>query len=157
MISFKSSSNKISTIVLWVCMLITLGLSVWFYWAYSANPEDIENETSLLIDWLFIVLIVTTLASLFFFIYYFFRQWKKAPKKIWQPTIGIVSICLLFFITYTAGNGTPLSISGYKGNENTYIWLKLTDMWIYSIYILLVLALIALLGGIVWSYLKKLK
>jgi hypothetical protein len=64
---------------------------------------------------------------------------------------------LLLFITYTVGDGNPLSIAGYEGNENTYIWLKLTDMWIYSIYILLALALIALLGGILWSYFKKLK
>jgi CDP-diglyceride synthetase len=138
-------------------MLITLGLSVWFYLAYSADPEDIETETSLLIDWIFIVLVITTLASLFFFIFHFVKQWRKAPKKIWQSTVGIVSMGLLLFITYTVGNGNPLSISGYKGSENTYIWLKLTDMWIYSIYILLALALIALLGGIVWSYLKKIK
>jgi hypothetical protein len=150
-------SSKISTIVLWVCMLVTLGLSAWFYSVYAIDPEAIDNVTSSLLAWLFVILILTIFATLFFSVYYFVRQWKKAPEKIWQSTIAIVSLALLFILAYSLGNGNVLDIAGYKGNENTYTWLKLTDMWLYSIYALLGLAFISLLGGILWSYLKKMK
>ncbi|MDR3339903.1 MAG: hypothetical protein LBT25_07430 [Candidatus Symbiothrix sp.] len=151
------SSNKISTVILWGCMLVTLGLFAWFYLAYAVDSEDIEKETSSLLVWLFIIAFITILATFLFSVWYFIRQWKKSPKKVWQSTVAFISIGFLFAISYLLGNGNPLNIPGYKGNENTFIWLKLTDMWLYSIYILLALAFIFLLGSILWSYLKKIK
>jgi hypothetical protein len=138
-------------------MLITIGLSVWFYWSYAIDPDALDREISSLLIWLYGVMIVTISATLLFSVYYFFKQWKKMPKKLWQSATSIVMLGFLFTGAYFLGNGDSLNIVGYKGNENTYIWLKLTDMWLYSIYVLLALAFISLLGGILWSYFKKVK
>jgi hypothetical protein len=148
-------SNKISTVVLWICMSITLILSAWFYLAYSADSENVETETEALINWLFFVSILTISVSLFFTVTYLIRLWKISPKKMGQSLSGIFALIILLFITYSIGNDKSLVIVGYKGHDNTHIWLKITDMWIYSIYVLLGLAFIALFGGILWSYLKK--
>jgi cytochrome b561 len=136
-------------------MLITIGLFLWFYWAYMATDDADIIQTSAIIHWSFILLIITVFAVLLFSILYFAGQRKKKKGKIWQSAIGIVALALLLFITYATGNGNPLPLPGYTGDENTPFWLKLTDMWIYSIYILLALNFIFLLGGILWSHLKK--
>ena len=39
-------------------------------------------------------------------------------------------------ISWTMGSEEPLVIPGYSGTENVPFWLKLTDMFLYSIYIL---------------------
>jgi hypothetical protein len=74
-----------------------------------------------------------------------------------RPLIGAGILAVLLLCTYWAGNGNPLPISGYEGDENTSFWLKLADMWLYSIYILLGLVVLTLIGGIIWSYIKKSK
>jgi succinate dehydrogenase hydrophobic anchor subunit len=138
-------------------MSITIGLYAWFYWAYLIYDDADNVQTSVFIDWTFVLLIITTFATLFFFVLYFIGQWKKKRGKVWQSVTGIVALSLLFLVTYSLGNGNPLMLPGYKGTENTRFWLKLTDMWIYSIYILLALNFIFLLGGILWSHFKKMK
>jgi len=43
------------------------------------------------------------------------------------------------------GSGTPMNIPGYEGTDNVYFWLKLTDMFLYSIYILLFVTVVAII------------
>lgn len=149
-------AGKISTIVLWVCMIITLGIFALFYVRYINSPEEMDvSETTWVLNWMFILFFIVILAVLGFSVYYFIKSGKSNPKKKLQPLIwpGIVGV--LFLITYQFGSGEPLQILGYTGNENTFEWLKITDMWIYSLYILLGLAAIAVFSGIIWSYIKK--
>ncbi|GHT60236.1 hypothetical protein AGMMS50239_08790 [Bacteroidia bacterium] len=60
-----SSYNRISTIVLGVCMLVTTVITAWFFMDYvkEANEGDTAG-TSALIYWLYIVLILTFVALL---------------------------------------------------------------------------------------------
>ena len=150
--------NKIPALVLWICMSITLILSVLFYIAHINHPEDTDSApTVALLNWLYVLLFLTLFAALLFAVFYFLRQWKMYPKKVLQFVTGIIAIGLMLLLTFLCGSGKPLSLVGYKGNENSYSWLKITDMWLYSIYILLALGFFALLAGILWSYFKKLK
>jgi len=152
----RSVFDKISTGVLWGCILVTLILSVWFYGAYYAHSIDKESPVVMaLLDWLFILLVITVSTALIFSFFYVIRQWKENPKRIRRFVVVVAAWGLLLSATWLSGNGTPLSLIGYKGNENTYLWLKITDMWLYSIYILSCFAFLALLGGIIWSYFKK--
>ena len=153
-----SFSDKISTIVLWVCMLVTLGIFAAYYLAYSSHQDNMDTgETTAILNWLYIILTINLISVLFFSVYYSINQWKNNRRKIWQQIAWLLLLGILFFTAYALGSGEPLPIPGYQGKENSYTWLKLTDMWIYSIYILLVLTFISLLGGILWSYIKKRK
>jgi TRAP-type C4-dicarboxylate transport system permease small subunit len=60
-----SSYNRISTIVLGACMLVTIVITAWFFIDYvkEANGGDTAG-TSALIYWLYIVLILTFVALL---------------------------------------------------------------------------------------------
>ena len=153
----RSFFNTIPTGVLWFCTLVTLVLSIWFYCVYFTQTLDAESlEVSVFLNWLFLLFIVTVCTGLIFSFFYFIRQWKENSKKIGRSVAVIAAWGFLFLITWVSGSGKPLPLIGYKGNENTYLWLKVTDMWLYSIYVLLSLGFIALFGGIIWSYFKKL-
>jgi hypothetical protein len=150
--------NKMPTFILWICMSITLILSVGFYITHINHPENTDSTATVaLLNWIYVLLFITLSATILFAGFYLVRQWKMYPKKILQSVVGIFVIGLLLSLTFLFGNGQPLLLVGYKGHENTYSWLKITDMWLYSIYILLALGFLALFGGILWSYLKKLK
>ena len=151
--------GRISTLVLWTCMIITLGVFAYFYWGTSIDSEELDTaiETSFVLNWMYIILALGILATCVFSLVQFFTQWKDNPKSIISPLVWLGVLTVLFVGSYFLGDGTPLSISGYEGDENTYTWLKLTDMWIYSLYVLISLTIVALLVGIIGSYIKKTK
>jgi len=152
----RSIITKIPTGVLLFCMLITVALSVWFFSVYINQSSGGESpEISALLSWIFFLLIITLCAGLIFSLFNYIHIWKENPKKALR-FVAVISVCgLLLLINWLLGSGNPLPIVGYKGSENTYLWLKLTDMLLYTIYVLLSVGIIALLAGIVWSYFKK--
>jgi ABC-type antimicrobial peptide transport system permease subunit len=110
---------------------------------------------SALLYWMYVIMGLAGLVTLIFSVFYFVIHWKNRKKKSWKALTFTGSLGVLLLVAYLIGNGIPLSIIGYTGSENTYLWLKLTDMWIYSLYVLLVLTFLAVIGGILWSLLKK--
>ncbi|MDR1783605.1 MAG: hypothetical protein LBR13_05020 [Dysgonamonadaceae bacterium] len=138
-------SDRISTVVLWVCMLITVCLSAWFYFVHFSGSRTGESpEISALIAWAMFIPALSILLAALFFVLYLAKNVKKIGRSIIMP----IFIAILLIAGFYIGSGKA---------ENTYIWLKITDMWIYAIYALIALALTALIGGIFWSYLKKIR
>jgi CDP-diglyceride synthetase len=106
-------------------------------------------------NWLYIIFLLSLATACIFSFIRFFIRWKRNPRSILQSLLLTITLIGLFAGAYVSGNGNPLPVSGYEGNENTVFWLKLTDMWLYCLYILLALTLISLFGGIIWSYIKR--
>jgi len=74
---------------------------------------------------------------------------KKLLKKLCS---GVGTGCFVFvamlFITYSIGDGTPLQgLNADSQKYNTEGWLKITDMWINSSIVLMVLIIIAVVAG----------
>jgi cytochrome bd-type quinol oxidase subunit 2 len=135
-------------------MLVTLGLSVWFYSVYAIGFGFGDTpETSALLHWTYIILTTAIAAVLSFSVWYF----VKNRKKIKRTLLSLLSITLLFTLTFILSNGKTFPIQAYEGHENTWFWQKVTDMWIYSIVLLLAATFFTLIGGILWSYLKKIR
>ena len=152
----KINPGKISTLVLWIGMTITMGIFANFYFNYIQNSEQMDiPPTDRLLNWLFIVLFIVFFATIAGSVYSLIQKKKEPLQKRMQPFLWSFVTAVLLFFTYQAGDGAPLSILGYDGSENTYHWLKIIDMWIYSIYALLVCLVLVLVTGIIWSYFKK--
>jgi CDP-diglyceride synthetase len=151
-------AGKISTIVLWICMFITVGIFIFFYFELIKESDNAGlTGSGMILNWLYLIFIlVLSVTGIFSFAQLFFR-WRKKNKSIVRPLAITGALVVLLFCTYWLGNGNPLPILGYEGKENTSFWLKLTDMWLYSLYILLTLVILALFGGIIWSYFKRTK
>ncbi len=154
----KLNPGKISTLVLWLCMFITVALFSAFYSGLFNHPDVRYTwETSALLYWLYILLVLTVIITGILSLFRFFRRWKEEPRTAWKSFIPFFALFVLFGTTFYLGDGTSLAISGYEGNENTYNWLKITDMWLFSIYILLGVTFVSVFAGILWSYFKKTK
>jgi CDP-diglyceride synthetase len=152
------SLKALPTIVLWISMLITIGIFTGFYSEMTNDLDPTKNVTvDFILKWLYFIFVLSLgIACLFSFVRFFIR-WKRNPRSILQPLILALALTGLLAGTYMSGNGNPLPVPGYEGDENTVFWLKLTDMWLYSLYILLILVIISLFGGIIWSYIKRIQ
>ena len=66
------------------------------------------------------------------------------PKSGLKTLIALVLMAIILFVAYTLGDDTIMTIPGYTGEDNVAETLKLTDMGIFTMYIFLGGALIAM-------------
>jgi len=149
--------NKIPRISLYVMASITILIAV-LYFAGGSNEISINNNsydqpvyTNLLLIWTYILFGLSVGLTLAFVIAKFVLNTIESPKSAIKPLCILVGGILLFVITYSLGNGTPLKLVGYDGPYNVYSWLKVTDMFLYVIYVLSISAF----GVIIYSGVSK--
>ena len=131
--------------------LLVLGI---YYFGGVIDPaaEMVEPVyTGLLLNWTYAVCAITIVTLIFFGIWEIISLVQHDPKAAIMP-IGIMAVSVaIFVIAYSMGDGTPLNLVGYDGGQNTEFWLKLTDMWIWSTVVLLVL----IVACVVWGSVKR--
>ena len=152
----RLKSHTISTITLWICMFIILNIFGGFYFTYFRNGEEGNPaQTERLLITLYSTLAIVCFSVLSFSIYRFITGGKDYFRTVFRSLLSAGIIGILLFVCYRLGSGEALPIPGYKGSENTYYWLKISDMWIYSIRFLLGFSILTIFVGILWNYLKK--
>ena len=101
--------------------------------------------TDLVLYWAYVLLAITIVVLIGFAVIGFSRGLKESPKKALSGLLVIVGLAALLVITYIIGDGTILNIPGYEGSHNVPPVLKLTDMWLYSIYIMFAITLVTMI------------
>lgn len=150
--------RKISSWSLLAISIVTVIVLALFYFGGVSNPgEETKNpvNTSLLLNWVYVLFVITVAATVIFAIWQFVTLLKDNPKAAISSLIAIVAFAAMLLITYSIGNGNPLPLVGYEGKHNISFWLKVTDMWLYSSYFLVVLIIIAVIAGSVKRMLGK--
>ena len=146
--------SRISRGTLYAMSVATVVLIGLFFLAGNGQPDQQYAEwvgltepvfTDALLYWVYVLLGVTLLAVFVFSIFGFINNLRHNRKKAINSLITLVVFAVLLVIAYTIGDGTPLNILGYEGPDNVKGMLKLTDMWLYSIYILMALTILAML------------
>lgn len=132
-----------------VISIVVLGL---FYFGGQAAPEDLvagdldqPRFTDLILYWSYFLLGITVVVLIGFAIVDFFRKLKENPKRALSGLLVLLVLVALLVITYFIGDGTLLNIPGYTGSDNVPPMLKMTDMWLYSSYFMLVVTLLAMI------------
>jgi 4-amino-4-deoxy-L-arabinose transferase-like glycosyltransferase len=129
-----------------------LALIVLFFFGGDNEPYNGQwnpKYTDTLLYWMYALLGITLVALLFFAILQFFNNFRTDAKKALIGLVVIVLFVILLFGTYSIGNGTPIPTLAKPEVEayNTPFWLKLTDMFLYSIYIMASLTIAGILAG----------
>lgn len=125
-------------------------LALFFFGGQVADHEKVAADmsqpkfTDLVLYWCYILLVVTVVVLIAFAIIDFVRGLKENPKKAMSGFLAILALGVLLVITYIIGDGTLLNIPGYDGTDNVPAMLKLTDMWLYSCYFMMVVTVLAL-------------
>ena len=136
-------------------ILISIAIFCLFYFGGDTpEAERLVADTSMwepahtdaLLFWLYALGALAVLVTLITVCYQFVSTLKHSPKDAVMSLLGIVLLVVLLGVTYTIGDGTPLNIVGYEGTENTETWLKVADMFCYSIYFMIALLCVLMLG-----------
>ncbi len=86
----------------------------------------------------------------------FFSTLKTKPKAALGSLVVLIAFVVLLGVTYAMGDATPLpGINVDSAQFNTAGWLKVSDMWIYSTYVLLGLSVLAMIAGSLKKVLNK--
>ena len=129
--------RKMSSWTLLVVSLISIVVLGMFFGGGITNPGEEMKEyvyTGLLLNWTTGLFFVTIVCMVLFAIWQFVNLLKVNPKSAVAALGVVVAFVAMLFITYSIGDGT-------EG------WLKITDMWINSSIVLMVLIIIAVVAG----------
>ncbi|MDD4604709.1 MAG: hypothetical protein PHH10_00230 [Dysgonamonadaceae bacterium] len=146
--------SRISRWTLYAMTAVTVVLIALFFLGGNVQPENqyaelvglVEpNFTGALLYWVYILLAVTILALIVFSVFAFINNFRYNRRRAINSFVTMAVFAVLLIIAYSIGDGTPLNILGYEGADNVKGMLKLTDMWLYTIYILMALTILAML------------
>lgn len=144
--------RKTSSLVFLVTILVTLAVIALFLFGGQVAPEqklvaDMSQPafTDIMLYWAYILLAVTVVVLILFAVFGFFNSLKTHPKSALGGLLVLVAMVVILGVSYALGSGELLNIPGYDGPDNNPATLKMTDMWIFSMYIMLVLSIAAMI------------
>ena len=141
-------SYKVSYYVFYVCIaLILVVLGMFYGVGYSEiNAAGLVEpaNTPALMYLMYGMFAVTVIATLIGAIAQFGGALKDNPKGAIKSLIGLILLIVLLIVTYNIGSSETVIMGG--GTEYTNVtMLKVTDMLLYSTYVLFGLAAIGTL------------
>ena len=154
-------SYKVSYYALYVMFAIILVVLGMFFFGGDAQGDavlmSVDSEmwhpaqTDALIYLLYGLLAVAGIATIGGVVFQFGSALKDNPGAALKSLIGLIILVAVVVIAWAMGSEEPLNIPGYDGTDNVPFWLKITDMFLYSIYILFAGTVLA----IIFSSIKK--
>ena len=146
-----SKISKFSSLLLWVIVSVSIVIFGFVFLGGEAPESTIETYVPKYLDWViywdYIVFGAAIVAFLFFLVFQFAINFIDRPKSAIMSLGVLVGFVALMVISYSAGSTTPIPVSADFVEYNTPFWLKLIDMWIFSLTFMMGLCLLAALAG----------
>jgi hypothetical protein len=135
-----------------VVTLVILGL--FFFGGEAPADQRVIADASMsqpantdsLIYWMYALLGITILVTIVGALYKFVSALIDSPLQALKSLIGIILLVVVLVVSWNVGSGVPLNMPAYDGTENVYEWLKLTDMFLYTIYTLMAVLILLMFG-----------
>lgn len=151
----KIRIQKVSGTVLYVMLAITLVILGMFFFggetpvdqrlvAYTSMSEPAQTDS--LIYWTYVLFAIAVVITIAAAVYQFVTGFIDSPMTAIKSLIGLILIVVVLIVSWAMGSDQPLVMPGYSGTENVPFWLKLTDMFLYTIYILMGAMILLILG-----------
>ena len=152
--------RRISSWLLLACTAISLIILVLFFFGGDNEPYKGEMWYPIYMDlmlyWQYMLFGITIVVTLFLSLWQFAAKFKNDVKSALMGLGVMVLFVAMLFITYSMGDTTPVPVVNSEAQAyNTPFWLKFSDMFLYSTYIMLGLCIFAVCGGSVKKILKK--
>lgn len=142
-------TSRLTLITTIIVSIIVLGL--FFFGGQAPDSEKIGADmvqpafTDVVLYWMYALLAITVVVLIAFAIVDFVKGLKENPKKALSGLSALLALAALLIAAYVIGDGTLLSIPGYEGADNVPPVLKMTDMWLYSMYFMLAVTVLAII------------
>lgn len=141
-------SYKVSYYVFYVCIaLILVVLGMFYGVGYSeTNAAGLVEpaNTPALMYLMYGMFAVTVIATLVGAIAQFGGALKDNPKGAIKSLLGLILLVVLLIVTYNMGSSETVILGGGAEYSDTTM-LKVTDMFLYSTYVLFAIAAIGAL------------
>lgn len=141
-------SYKVSYYIFYVCIaLIIVVLALFYGVGYNETNEAGLVEpanTPALMYLMYGMFAVTVIATLIGAIAQFGGALKDNPKGAIKSLLGLILLVVLLIVTYNMGSSETVILGGGAEYSDTTM-LKVTDMFLYSTYVLFAIAAIGAL------------
>jgi len=114
----------------------------------------VPQFTNTLMYWMYGLLGFTALVTVVLAIVKFAKNMMGNPKKSIKPLIVITGLALVFIVSWSLGSQEKLPIFGYDGTENEGFMAQFVDMFLYAIYAIFGLIILAIIGSRIYVKLK---
>ncbi len=151
----KFRIQNVSGTALLVMLLLTVVVIAMFFFGGETPVEQRlvadtslsePAQTDLLIYWMYILFGITVAVTLVAAIYQLITNFIDSPKATIKSLLGVVFLIVVMIFSWAIGSDQALVMPGYDGSENVPFWLKLTDMFLYTIYILMGITILLIIG-----------
>jgi hypothetical protein len=133
--------SKYLSYVLYLLLAVTLVFAGLFYFGGEVEDAGYPLYTESFLNWGKVLLMIAAAVAILFEIANLLLHQQAAIRSL----ISIALLGVIVVIAYSMGDGTPLQLVGYKGPDNVPSMLILGDTFLYSTYILIGGALVAIL------------
>lgn len=144
-------SYRVSYYVLYALFAaIIIVLALFYLGGEMASPlvAEMSNPayTDALLYLMYALVGIAIVVTIIGFIVQFGAALKDNPKSALRSLIGVALFALVLIVSWSIGSDETLNIQGYEGTENSDpFWLKTTDMFLYSLYFLIGINVVAML------------
>ena len=140
-------------------LLVLTVVSVLIFILFCAGGAELDAKgnkdyafTGILLYWTYFLFLVTIVATIYFALRNIISAFQTNSRRAMLSIGSLVAFVVLLGITYAIGDGEPIKgLNEASQSYNTSGWLKVTDMWLYSIYVLF----IATIGAAIWGGVSK--
>lgn len=152
----SNTTTKILRILTWVLMAITIVFALMFYLG-DVKPETVGTRieepvvTQSFLVWAYILFFLTIAITVVLSIINSIVNPSGGKKTLIMVLVGIAVIVIAFLMA----DDTVLNLPFYDGPDNVPGKLKFADTMLYSAYMLIVLAFLAIIGSSVSRLFKK--
>ncbi len=149
-------SYKVSYYVMYAIFAVIIIVLALFYGVGYTNPWGEYNapeHTDTLIYLMYILFGIAVLATVAAAIAQFIAAFRDNAKNALKSLIGFVLLIVLVLVTYAMGSDAPVKTG--DGIYDDAFWLKITDMFLYSTYFLLGIAVLATLINLTGIFRKR--
>ena len=147
--------RKVSSYTLLILSCISVLIFFLFFLGGSetdAKGNTVYEYTGILLFWTYALFLVTVCATLVFACKNFASTFQTNSRGALVSIGGVVAFLALLAITYAIGSSEPIKgLNEASQSYNTSGWLKVTDMWLYSTYVLFILTV----GAAIWGGISK--
>lgn len=142
---------KITKVLLWVLIALSLFFALMLF-INTSGTETSWIQNSLVFT--YVLLGIAAASAILFSLYIFVMKLLAKPKKAIVTLIPIALIGLILLISYSSASSELLDMPNYDGVDNVPGQLKWSGAGLIMSYVLLGLAVIAILVSSVMKFFK---
>ena len=140
--------------VLLIAFFATFGQGSGMIDSAAGEAIRVPLLTDVIIYWVYILFGVAIVVSIAAALFVFIKSLISNPASALKSLIPIVLFAGIFVVSFIFGSSEKMSIIGYEGTQNEGVWAQIADMFLYTVYTLIVLIVLAIAGSRVYTALK---